>query len=169
MIHRGVKTDGNVFDIFFRQMEIGLAFFRHFLVYIWSFFTLFLFYLLFGRMCISYCLANQVIQSFDNIIAHPLQAVRRGHAERNPRHYILTVFALRIHERSGIDNLHGLQVAQISGTCCGTYVDRDAVRGLNTSGSYPYNFLIFPDTDRHQPFLLAQHHRQLAQGKDVDG
>ena len=107
MVHGGVAADGDIFDISFRKTKIGFALFRHFNVFIRSFFTLFLFYLFPGWMGGGHSLLDQRIERFDDIIAHLFKAAFVHHVIGDATHHIFTIFALVIHHGDGVEHFHG--------------------------------------------------------------
>ena len=173
VVHSGVSPQGQVDDIRWFKSEIDLAFLRvlhhdRLAVFILDHLSVPVLLLFHGRMGPFTGRHDKLIEPFNHIITHPVQAPGSLHVIGNTRHHIFAVFALRVHHGDRVQHFHSLHVAQIRGHCRGTYVNRYPIVLLSPAGPHLDDFLIHPDSHCCGPLSRAKRTRQVSQGKPID-
>ena len=158
MMHGRIEADGDIFDIFPGQTQIGFPFLGNFHVFVGSFFS---FFLLLGWKGIFDGLVNEFVDTLDNVIAHALKAVRSGHMIGDPGHDVLTVLALGVHHGYRVDHIHIGKVTEIGRHGGGPHIDGQSVSVFLFTRSNPDDFPVIPNTDRHRPFTVTKGPGQL--------
>src|SRR5512136_298086 len=88
--------------------------------------------------------------------------------EGDARHDIFAVFALGVHEGDRIDDLHGVQIAEVSGHRSGPDIDGDAIGGFGFTRSHSNDLFPLPDAYGYLPVAISKRSRQLAEGKNIN-
>ena len=166
VVHGSVAPKGYILNVFPGEAKVGLSLFRglhHYRLTVFALNHLSVLILLFflRRVGALNSLVDQPVEPFDNIIAHPLEAVFSRHVKRNSRHHIFAVLALRVHKSDRIDYLHSGEIAKVPGYRGGPNIDSDTISMFNLAWPNPDDLLVHPNAEGHLPVPVAQCHGEL--------
>ena len=114
--------------------------------------------------------ADEAVQTLDQCPLERFQAVGRVvHDIGDPRHDILAVGDLRVHQRVRGDETPRRKIAQIGGQRGRTHIDGQAVDLIHLLREHGEDFLFHPEDCRDPPVSLTKGAGEFLEGGSVDG